>query len=97
MAIMPTNSIPAVSYLIQADDRTNVLIDTGFPRNVEAPSMDLRLDDRDYTVNSIAAMGFSPRDISYLSCNFDTLYSTSVWQREESCFVDHNGDIVVLA
>jgi len=72
MAIVPTNGIPAVSYLIQTDDGTNILIDTGFPKNFEAPSMDLRLDDRDYIVNQLAALGLSPRDIRYLVCtHFD--------------------------
>jgi N-acyl homoserine lactone hydrolase len=39
MAILPTNGIPAVSYLIQTDDGANVLIDTGFPKNSEAPRL----------------------------------------------------------
>ena len=43
MALMPTNGIPAPSYLIQTDDGANVLIDTGFSKHFEAPSMDLRL------------------------------------------------------
>jgi N-acyl homoserine lactone hydrolase len=72
MAIVPTNGIPAVSYLIQTDDCTNILIDTGFPKNFEAPSMDLRLDDRDYIVDQLAALGLAPRDIHYLVCtHFD--------------------------
>ena len=72
MAILPTNGIPAISYLIQADDGTNILVDTGFPKNFEAPSMDLRLDDRDYIVNQLAARGLTPRDIHYLVCtHFD--------------------------
>jgi len=76
MAILPTNGIPAVSYLIQTDDGTNVLIDTGFPKNFEAPSMDLRLDDRDYIVNHLAALGLAPRDIHYLVCtHFDQDHS----------------------
>ena len=72
MALMPTNGIPAVSYLIQTDDGTNVLIDTGFPWHFAAPSMDLRLDDRDYIVDQLAALGLAPRDIRYLVCtHFD--------------------------
>jgi N-acyl homoserine lactone hydrolase len=72
MALMPSNGIPAVSYLIQTDDGTNVLVDTGFPKNFEAPSMDLRLDEGDYIVNQLAALGLSPRDIRYLVCtHFD--------------------------
>ncbi len=65
MAILPTNGIPAISYLIQTDDGANILVDTGFPKNFEAPSMDLRLDDRDYIVNQLAALGLTPRDIHY--------------------------------
>jgi N-acyl homoserine lactone hydrolase len=72
MAIAPTNGIPAVSYLIQTDDGTNILIDTGFPKNFEMPSMDLRLDDREYIVEQLAALGLAPRDIHYLVCtHFD--------------------------
>jgi N-acyl homoserine lactone hydrolase len=72
MAIIPTNGIPAVSYLIQTDDGTNILIDSGFPKNFEAPSLDLRLEDRDYIVNQLAALGLTPRDIHYLvSTHFD--------------------------
>jgi len=72
VALMPTNGIPAISYLIQTDDGTNVLIDTGFPRHFEAPSMDLRLDDRDYIVDQLAALGLTPGDIHYLVCtHFD--------------------------
>jgi N-acyl homoserine lactone hydrolase len=72
MAILPANGIPAVSYLIQTDDGTNILIDTGFSKNFEAPSMDLRLDDRDYIVDQLAALGLAPRDIRYLVCtHFD--------------------------
>ena len=72
MAIVPSNGIPAISYLIQTDDGTNVLVDTGFPKNFEAPSMDLRLDDGDYIVNQLATLGLTPRDIDYLVCtHFD--------------------------
>src|SRR5262245_60497479 len=72
MAIMPTNGIPAVSYLIQTDDGTNVLIDSGFPKNFEAHSMNLRLDDCDHIVDQLATLGLAPRDIHYLVCtHFD--------------------------
>ncbi len=72
MALMPTNGIPAPSYLIQTDDGANVLIDTGFSKHFEAPSMDLRLAEGDYIVNQLAALGLSPRDIRYLVCtHFD--------------------------
>jgi N-acyl homoserine lactone hydrolase len=72
MAIVPANGIPAVSYLIQTDDGTNILIDSGFPKHFEAPSMDLRLDDRDYIVNQLAGLGLTPRGIQYLVCtHFD--------------------------
>jgi len=72
MAISPTNGIPAVSYLIQTDDGTNILIDTGFPKNFEMPSMDLRLENREYILEQLAALGLTPRDIHYLACtHFD--------------------------
>ena len=72
LALHPENGIPAPGYLIQTDDGDNVLIDTGFPRCHELPDMGLRLNERDYIVDQLAALGLAPRDIRYLICtHFD--------------------------
>ncbi len=57
LALHPANGIPAPGYLFQTDDGTNVLIDTGFPKNFEAPSMDLHLDEHDYIVKPAGGVG----------------------------------------
>ena len=72
LALHPASGIPAPGYLIQTDDGHNVLIDTGFPRCYELPEMGLRLNERDYIVDQLAALGLAPRDIHYLICtHFD--------------------------
>jgi N-acyl homoserine lactone hydrolase len=72
LAIQPASGIPAPGYLIQTDDGHNVLIDTGFPKGYELPEMDLRLNEHDYIVDQLAALGLAPRDIRYLICtHFD--------------------------
>lgn len=62
---------PYPGYLIQTDDGTNVLIDTGFPREMigayrEATSPSPRVEEEEYVVNRLAALGLTPRDIHYL-------------------------------
>ncbi len=51
---------PVQGYLIQADDGTNVLVDTGCPRGWEH-------EDR-FVVDRLATIGVAPRDIRYLVC-----------------------------
>ena len=51
---------PVPGYLIQTDDGTNVLIDTGFPREMvgayrEATEPGARVDEEEYVVNRLAA------------------------------------------
>jgi N-acyl homoserine lactone hydrolase len=72
MALVPSTGIPAVSYLIQANDGTNVLVDTGFPRGFAVPDMGLQLEEQDYIVSQLAGLGLAPADIRYLVCtHFD--------------------------
>ncbi len=72
MALLPGNGIPAVSYLIQTDDGTHVLVDSGFPKGFAAPGMGLQLGERDSIVGQLAALGLAPSDIRYLVCtHFD--------------------------
>lgn len=65
------NGTPFPGYLIQTDDGTNVLVDTGFGkemigayRNAGEPGP--KVDEPDYVVNQLAALGLAPRDIRYL-------------------------------
>jgi N-acyl homoserine lactone hydrolase len=72
MALVPASGIPAVSYLIQTDDGTNVLVDSGLPRGHAAPEMGLRLSEGDHIVAQLAALELTPWDIHYLVCtHFD--------------------------
>jgi N-acyl homoserine lactone hydrolase len=72
MALVPASGIPAVSYLIQTDDGTHVLVDSGLPREYTAPELGLQLGASDYIVAQLAALGLTPHDIRYLVCtHFD--------------------------
>jgi N-acyl homoserine lactone hydrolase len=72
MALLPANGMPAVSYLIQTDDDTNVLVDTGFPKGFSAPSRGVQLGEQDFIVSQLATLGLVPDDIRYLVCtHFD--------------------------
>jgi N-acyl homoserine lactone hydrolase len=61
---------PVPGYLVQTDDGTNVLIDTGLPRRLigayrtspEAP----RVDEEDHVVSQLARVGVTPRDVRYV-------------------------------
>jgi N-acyl homoserine lactone hydrolase len=64
---------PAPGYLIQTDDGTNILVDTGYSRETlgayKAPDYQgMRVDDEDYVTNKLAALGLRPADIRYLVC-----------------------------
>jgi N-acyl homoserine lactone hydrolase len=72
MALVPASGIPAVSYLIQTDDGTHVLVDSGLPKEYTAPEMGLQLGASDYIVAQLAALGRTPHDIRYVICtHFD--------------------------
>jgi len=66
---------PCPGYLIQTDDGTNVLVDTGLP--AAEPGADPRfwtawLDERDDVVSRLAELGLAPHDIAVLVCtHFD--------------------------
>ena len=68
---------PFPGYLIQADDGTNVLVDTGLARSRigverEPGSSGARMGEEDYVVNRLAALGLAPRDVGYVVCtHFD--------------------------
>jgi N-acyl homoserine lactone hydrolase len=73
LALHPENGIPVPGYLIQTDDGTNILVDSGFPKNHAVPALGgIRLADQEYIVNQLAALGLAPDDIDYLVCtHFD--------------------------
>jgi N-acyl homoserine lactone hydrolase len=65
------NGTPYPGYLIQTDDGTNVLVDTGFPpettgayRTATGPGP--RVEEEQYVLNRLAALGLAPKDIRYL-------------------------------
>jgi N-acyl homoserine lactone hydrolase len=64
---------PAPGYLIQTDDGSNVLIDTGFSRETigayKQPGYSgMRVDEDDYVTARLASLGLRPADIRYLVC-----------------------------
>ena len=58
LALNPDNSTPVPGYLIQTDDGTNVLVDTGFPHG--------RAGEENFVVNRLASVGVAPGDINYV-------------------------------
>ena len=66
-----TTGTPYPGYLIQTDDGTNILVDTGFPRETvgayrQATEPGAKVDEENYVVNQLAALGLTPHDIRYL-------------------------------
>ena len=62
---------PAPGYLIQTDDGTNILVDTGLSRETigaykGSGYRGWRVDEQDYVVAQLAALGLKPSDITYL-------------------------------
>ncbi len=62
---------PAPGYLIQTDDGINILVDTGLSRETidayKQPGYSgWRVDEQDYVVARLAALGLKPSDITYL-------------------------------
>jgi N-acyl homoserine lactone hydrolase len=62
---------PIVSYLMQMDDGTNVLVDSGLPADF-APAGLPPLDSRKDVIAQVAGIGLTPDDIDLLVCtHFD--------------------------
>jgi N-acyl homoserine lactone hydrolase len=63
---------PYPGYLIQTDDGKNILVDTGFPPEMtgayKQPGNEQmpKVDDEDYVLNRLAALGLTPEDIDIL-------------------------------
>lgn len=78
LGVNPTmGSSPYPGYLIQADDGSNILVDTGFgPEMVEISRrpdhQGARVTDDDLVVNQLERLGVRPKDIRYLiATHFD--------------------------
>lgn len=69
--------IPIPGYLIQTGDGINVLIDTGYPKSMIGETAGpmgrtIVINEGDYVVNQLAALGLKPGDIHYLiATHFD--------------------------
>src|ERR687887_298530 len=57
---------PAAGYLVQTDDGTNVLIDSGFPREMIGSSEGWTIDEDQFVVNQLGQIGVAPEDVHYL-------------------------------
>ena len=73
MGLSPQTGSPIPAYLVQLDDGTNVLIDSGFPRSMigaykEPWRTGFAMDEEDFIVNRLAALGVQPGDINYVIC-----------------------------
>lgn len=71
-SLNPETGSPVPGYLIQTDDGTNILVDSGFPeeyvnlyKNPDAQAP-WRVDEEDFVVNRLAAIGVTPEDVQYL-------------------------------
>jgi N-acyl homoserine lactone hydrolase len=77
LALIQPVGVPVPGYLIQANDGTNILIDTGIAYStIAAPQgvggMTPQMTEEDYVVNRLAALGLTPQDIGYVVCtHFD--------------------------
>ncbi len=73
--------VPTPGYLIQTSDGINILIDTGWPREMiggykKSDKAGIRMDEKDFVVHQLATLGLAPRDIHMLICtHFDPDHS----------------------
>jgi len=84
LGINPATGSPVPGYLIQTDDGTNVLVDTGFgPDMVELsrrPDHEgARVTEPDLVVNQLGRLGVRPGDVRYLvATHFDRDHAGSL-------------------
>lgn len=74
LATMQPGNIPVPGYLIQADDGTTILIDTGWPRSFvddpqNPPGLTIEMNQEDSIIARLASIGLKPSDIDYLVCS----------------------------
>jgi N-acyl homoserine lactone hydrolase len=69
--------LPVPGYLVQTNDSTNVLIDTGVPKSHigayrEASEPTWKMDEEDYVVRQLGRIGVAPGDVRYVvSTHYD--------------------------
>ena len=79
-SVNPESGSPVPGYLIQTDDGTNVLVDTGFPAGQEP--------EEDFVVNRLASVGVAPGDIRYVvATHFDMDHAGAHDQFSDAEFV----------
>lgn len=66
--------VPVPGYLVQTGDGINILIDTGFPKNMIGETVGfggfiILYHENEYVVNQLAVLGLKPSDIHYLICS----------------------------
>lgn len=71
LGIAPDSGTPFPGYLIQTDDGTNVVVDTGFPpgiveRSKEPGFQGPRVTEDDLIVNQLARLGVKAEDVRYV-------------------------------
>jgi len=72
VATLPERNLPFVCYLVQTSDRTNVLIDSGLPANVQPPPGMPTPQVGKNVVEQLEQIGLQPGDIDLLVCtHFD--------------------------
>jgi N-acyl homoserine lactone hydrolase len=76
------NYAPFPAYIIQTDDRKNILIDSGYEENRAVQTRNaqgqqvLFIEEDEKLVNQLARIGLKPRDIDYVICtHFDEDHS----------------------
>src|SRR5262245_43011986 len=70
LALLQPMGSPVPGYVIQTDEGTNILIDTGLPYSTIAnpqgpPGMHPEMHEEDYVVNRLASIGLAPHDIQF--------------------------------
>jgi len=84
LGVLDPLGVPIAAYLIQTDDGTNVLVDSGFPEsfidNPPGPQGPLKLQPRirreDHVVERLRSVGLGPDDIDIVVCtHFDADHS----------------------
>lgn len=73
LATIPPDGNPVPGYLIQTDNDSTVLVDTGVPKaHIGAygtfPEAVFQMDQEDHVVCQLARIGVAPEDVRYLVC-----------------------------
>jgi N-acyl homoserine lactone hydrolase len=78
MQLATMGGAPAPGYLIQTDDGTNVVVDTGVPKSEVgayregSEQLVWKMDEEDYVVRQLERIGVAPADVHYvISTHYD--------------------------